>query len=89
MSASIDATSLGQMAFSELLAPVQLLRRRGRVLDAFVESLPASYYVIIASDISIGGAYLADPVCAYRYSDPLHPVLGNSGHGCQFQSFNK
>ena len=39
MSASIDTTSLPQMAFSELLAPVQLLGRRGRVSAAFAASL--------------------------------------------------
>ena len=39
MNVSVDATSLPQMAFSELLDPVQLLGRRGIVSDTFVESL--------------------------------------------------
>ena len=89
MSASDNSTSLPQMAFSELLATVQLLKRRGRVPDAFVDLLRT--YVIVASDfdIAIGGASLVDSVRAYRYPDPLHPVPGTSRHGCQFQSFTK
>ena len=85
MSASIDTTSLLQMAFGELLAPVQLLGRRGRISDALVESLRAYYYDVV----TISGASLADSVHSYCCPDPLHPVLGNSRHGYQFLSFNK
>ena len=58
VSVCVDATSFPQMAFSELLATVQLLGHWGRVSDAFVESpLTSYYYVIIASAfITIVGA---------------------------------
>ena len=62
---SAYSTSLPQMSFSELLATVQLLERRGRVPDSFVESLRD--YVVVASkfDFAIGGVSSAD--------SPVHP----------------
>ena len=77
VSAFADVTSLPQMSFSELLATVQLLERRGRVPDSFVESLRD--YVVVASefDFAIGGVSLADSIRSFRYIDPLHQVPGS------------
>ena len=56
LSASDYATSLSQMSFCELLATVQLLERKGRVPDSFIDSLRE--YVVVASDFDFatGGA---------------------------------
>ena len=76
------------MMFEELLATVQLLESRSRVMDAFIDSL-WSYYVIVTSDfdISMGDASLANSVRAFHYPDPLNPVLGPSQGGDSTVSF--
>ena len=81
MSVSGDATSLPHMAFAELLVTVQLLDRKGRVPDAFINSLHS--YAIVTSDfdIAIRCTFLADSIRAYRYLDPLHPFPGPSQGG--------
>ena len=78
LSASVDATSLPRMAFADLLTTVQLLESRGRVPDAFIDSLRS--YVVVASDfdIAIGSALLVDFIRTLRYPDPLHPLPGPS-----------
>ena len=69
VSVSDDATSLPLMVFADLLATVKLLKSRSRVPDAFLDTLRS--YVIVASDfnIAIGGASLADSICAFRIPD--------------------
>ena len=76
VSTSDDATSLPRMAFADLLATIQLLESRGRVPDAFLDTLLP--YVIVASDfdIAINGTSLAGSIRAFRVPDPLHPVPG-------------
>ena len=85
VSASTDVTPLAQMYFSELLATVQLLERRGRVPDSFVESLHENIVVASEFDFAIGGASLVNSIRAFRNVDPLHLVPGSSrGGGGQF-----